>query len=286
MTPPPSVRDRGLVDDAIFVVIAFAFSWCFLLLLDSSRTTMTIATFGPTVAALALAAKHNGGRGVLTQLKRFISFRAPVLAYLLAWYLLPLVYFGVFKAFGFTTVGADDWTAFQTIVLFAPLNYTIGILVFATVGPHGEELGWRGYLLPRWRERFGEATSPLLVGLVWTAWHLPLFLNPAWVSAGVSFGFNIATYTITVVAISYAISFVSWISKNNLIVCILMHGVLNLSHTMLGGYEGTMHDDPKSDAIVLLIAAVGAAVIAGVLWQVIKRRRATAATATARPAVM
>ena len=275
-TTLPNPRDHGLADDALFVGIAYAFSWFFMLVPTSSLLMIGIATFGPTVAALVVAAKHGGGRGVVTQLKRFVSFRAPVLGYLLAWYLIPAVMFFVFYAAGGNITNASPWTVFQTIVLFAPLNYTFGVVMFGTVGPHGEELGWRGHLLPRWRERFGDALAPLLVGIVWTAWHLPMFMNPEWVSQGISFAFNFATYLGFAVGTSYAMAYVSWISKNNLIVCILMHGAVNISHSMMNAYEGTLKTSPTADAWLMLVTGILAAVLAGLLWKIVERRRARA----------
>ncbi len=44
------------------------------------------------------------------------------------------------------------------------------------VGPLPEEFGWRGYVLDRLQERFGALRSSLVLGVVWAAWHLPLFL--------------------------------------------------------------------------------------------------------------
>jgi membrane protease YdiL (CAAX protease family) len=51
------------------------------------------------------------------------------------------------------------------------------LLVMALVWPLmaaiGEEIGWRGYLLPRLEQRFGLLGAALLIGLVWGFWHLP-----------------------------------------------------------------------------------------------------------------
>lgn len=41
-----------------------------------------------------------------------------------------------------------------------------------------EEIGWRGFALPRLQERFGDLTIAFLMGLLWWAWHLPLYLDP------------------------------------------------------------------------------------------------------------
>ena len=40
----------------------------------------------------------------------------------------------------------------------------------------GEEAGWRGYLMPRLKERFGLLNGRLLGGVVWGVWHWPLML--------------------------------------------------------------------------------------------------------------
>jgi len=42
-------------------------------------------------------------------------------------------------------------------------------------GPLPEEISWRGYGLPRLRSRTGPLVSSILLGFVWTVWHLPLF---------------------------------------------------------------------------------------------------------------
>jgi membrane protease YdiL (CAAX protease family) len=47
------------------------------------------------------------------------------------------------------------------------------VLFLGIIGAAGEELGWRGYLLPKLRES-GVGRPFLLSGLVWALWHLPL----------------------------------------------------------------------------------------------------------------
>ncbi|HUF36421.1 MAG TPA: CPBP family intramembrane glutamic endopeptidase [Gemmatimonadales bacterium] len=40
-----------------------------------------------------------------------------------------------------------------------------------------EELGWRGFLLPRLQQRFSPLSASLILAPIWTFWHLPLFLT-------------------------------------------------------------------------------------------------------------
>ena len=48
-------------------------------------------------------------------------------------------------------------------------------IALGLVGPFLEELGWTGFALPRLRERYGVLTTGLVMGLLWAAWHFPLF---------------------------------------------------------------------------------------------------------------
>ena len=45
-------------------------------------------------------------------------------------------------------------------------------------GALGEELGWRGYLLPRIGQRFGDTAAAIVMASTWAAWHLPAFFTP------------------------------------------------------------------------------------------------------------
>lgn len=41
----------------------------------------------------------------------------------------------------------------------------------------GEEIGWRGYLLPNLLDTHRPLPALLRVGFIWAAWHLPLLLR-------------------------------------------------------------------------------------------------------------
>lgn len=66
----------------------------------------------------------------------------------------------------------------------AASNLVIGqVLIFVVLGPviniiptMGEELGWRGYLLPKLRMFFSDRAALILTGVIWGIWHLPIIV--------------------------------------------------------------------------------------------------------------
>ena len=55
---------------------------------------------------------------------------------------------------------------------------SIGYIAFLFIVSVIEETGWRGYAYPRLLESYNPTVSSLLIGLVWSLWHLPLFFIP------------------------------------------------------------------------------------------------------------
>lgn len=49
------------------------------------------------------------------------------------------------------------------------------LLIVLLVNGLGEEIGWRGFLLPHLQRRFGPLVGTLLLWPIWLGWHLPLF---------------------------------------------------------------------------------------------------------------
>ena len=62
---------------------------------------------------------------------------------------------------------------FLLIQAAAALSYAPFVNIFPSLG---EEIGWRGVMLPRVKERFGRRKGLLLGGVIWGAWHWPVML--------------------------------------------------------------------------------------------------------------
>ncbi|WP_371676036.1 lysostaphin resistance A-like protein [Streptomyces sp. NBC_01276] len=76
------------------------------------------------------------------------------------------------------------------------LHHSFALIAAAQlVGACGEEIGWRCFLQPLLRTRWGTLVSSVTVGVVWGAWHVPVFAQaPAYAA-----GFLVATVAMSVV---------------------------------------------------------------------------------------
>ena len=155
-----------------FIILVFLLPTPILLLLFVNlplEPILIYASWTPNIAAflvLGLILREKGG------IKQLISgwgkWRVGV-----KWYLISLS--PLFIAF--LTAGIYIMRGGKPSSPVQPLGFTllVSFILSIITGAAGEELGWRGFLLPRLQEKFNALTSTLIVGLIWALWHLPLW---------------------------------------------------------------------------------------------------------------
>lgn len=77
---------------------------------------------------------------------------------------------GIAASSGKTGLSVNNLLLIQllTVVVIGPIINIIPTL--------GEELGWRGYLLPKLRLLLSDRTALIVTGLIWGVWHLPVIV--------------------------------------------------------------------------------------------------------------
>lgn len=64
----------------------------------------------------------------------------------------------------------------QTLFLLQAVSALTYAPLLNTLAALGEEVGWRGALYPRLKERFGSVRGRLLGGVIWGVWHWPVMI--------------------------------------------------------------------------------------------------------------
>jgi len=138
--------------------------------------------WGFGVAAVIMTGLTLGRKEVIALLKRYLQWRVNWKWYLAAFLLEPLlIALGVYGNALITGV-APDFSKIMAYKLFgAGATLWLFVVPFFLIDiiTNGEEIGWRGYILPRLQAKYSALTSTLILGVVWGFWHLLKFL-PHW----------------------------------------------------------------------------------------------------------
>jgi membrane protease YdiL (CAAX protease family) len=175
-----------------------------------------IGIFAPSFVALGLTARADGRAGALALLRRSLQWRVSA-----RWYVFAAGYMAAIKlAVALVHRGATGaWPRFGNEAWYV----IVVAIVISTPAQAGEEIGWRGYALPRLAARFGLAGGGILLGIIWACWHLPLFFFPGADTYGQSF----PVWALGVTALSVAITWLYGHTNGSLLLVMLMHSAVN-----------------------------------------------------------
>jgi membrane protease YdiL (CAAX protease family) len=178
---------------------------------------LLLGTFTPGLAALVLAARSPGRNGAAALLERVFDGRIRA-----RWYVFAASYIAVIKltVAGMHRAATGAWPRFGPV----PWYLLVAATVWSTPFQAGEEIGWRGYALPRLAERIGLGGGSVLLGVVWAVWHLPLFfLFPEADTYGQSF----PLFLLQVTALSVAMAWLYSNARGSLLPVMLLHAAVN-----------------------------------------------------------
>ena len=88
----------------------------------------------------------------------------------------------------------------------------------------GEELGWRGYALPKLVKTRSPLVASLIIGVLWWLWHLPLFF----IAGTPQFNQPIAAFLVMTTAYSILLSWVVLHARGSVLIATLFHGAINI----------------------------------------------------------
>lgn len=198
---------------AAFFLLAYAITWPLAALTAVHLGFGLLGLFGPAAAAIIVSRASQGPAGVSTLFAKIRTWRVAPVWYAIV-FLLPLAVSGVVALIALALGRA-------TSVHLTPLS-PIGLVLFVLV--LGEELGWRGFALPRMIERFGVGRASLLLGVLWGFWHLPTFFLEGAPQAEVP----ILAYVAFTTALAGAFTWIWVHTRGSVLLATLFHGAVNL----------------------------------------------------------
>jgi uncharacterized protein len=178
-------NSRKASEAYVFLVSTLALSWCVFwgplalfkvpaisFVSDVKGPWWAIALFFtggfvPSLMGIFLTWKKQGIAGVRLFGKSIFQFKLGRCWYLITFLIITTGTVGqliINKLLGHT---------FNGNIFLAQFGSFLPLLI---IGPLSEEIGWRGYALPRLQTRWNPLASSLIIGLVWGLWHLPLFM--------------------------------------------------------------------------------------------------------------
>ena len=246
---------------AWFYLLAFSLSW--LGMISVVLVSRGIAPFyrpyflflsifyaiGPALAAVIVSQVAHGKTGIRGLLKGLSRWRfGPV------WYIVAVLGPAVLllaaqlitKLLGFSATIAMPQ---GDLSLYAILAFAINFLANTC-----EEIGWRGFALPRLQKRYNAVLATLIVGMLWALWHLPLIFLVGQPMAAYPF-----LWFIIIVADAFIYTWIYNSTKGSILLVAIFHGAGNIFEAFMTGVSPIAYAIVTCAVAIALIAVFGSA---------------------------
>lgn len=238
------VETRGWIQRhplVAYFLIAFAGAWALVIPLAMSTgfnmfpmpdpllmLLFVISAYpGPFLAALVVTRAVEGKEGVRRLWKRVFQFRAGFQWYLVALFIMMAIWLAAY-AIPYRGAPVRDLLAnpMLLVTVFLP---SVGFGLF--VPSLSEEIGWRGFALPRLQNQYGPLAGTLILGILHGLWHIPAlftaFMGPKQPD-------QVLPFIIAAAAGTFLYTWVYNNTRGSIWIAILMHSASNAASQMLG----------------------------------------------------
>jgi hypothetical protein len=179
-----------------------------------------VAVAAPTISATVVTALSDGRERLMALFARLFRWRFEV-----RWYAVVLIALPTAGWLAGRFAGAELRVASLDPTVLLPV-----LLAVMSTGPLCEELGWRGFALPRLLDRLSPFAASLLLGAVWGVWHLPSFFMSGFEQAAHS----LPLFLLLALFISILATWLFVRTGGSVLVTVLLHFAVNLCNYVLG----------------------------------------------------
>jgi membrane protease YdiL (CAAX protease family) len=237
--------DFSLRRVVLFYALAFAISWLIeipqaaaargLIDVEIPAALGFVSPLAPMLAAIVLSARAGGRLGVGKLLRPLLRWQVAWYWYVVALLMFPILALLAVSISAVAGGGTPDFSnAYVRSLSQLPSDLTPWLLLppfllFSLLASAPEEVGWRGFALPRLQRRLGAIVASLVVGVMWGLWHLPLFFQPASAQSGISFPLFFAGTLVTSILFTWVFNG----TGRSLLLVSLLHSSFNASNAFL-----------------------------------------------------
>jgi membrane protease YdiL (CAAX protease family) len=218
-----------------FFALAFGLAWAILVPMtlashglvpfpggNEALPLLIFMGYGPTIAAILVSAAVGGRAGVNALLKRLLIWRVGWRWWAAAIFLNGAIILGALSLYGLTGHAVPPLPAVGPALL---LDIVVTFLLVGLI--NGEEIGWRGFALPRLQERYGVPATVGVLGVMTALFHLPIFFTNGASAAGGQVGMAFLPFLVGLVLAAFLYVWLYRHTRGSLLIATAFHASAN-----------------------------------------------------------
>lgn len=209
----------------LYWLLAFAIAWALTLPPALAQMGVTSSSpfpwqvgvligLAPAIAAMIASAREGGARPFL---KSVLRPRGPAFVHALG-IVLPILALGV----AFLVNPAIPIQVDGSLAVFGLVWLVLAL---------GEEIGWRGYALPRLADRFGFWGGSAILGLIWCVWHFPRLLGSPFIPSLAVAVPLIGAFAVQIFVANFLLCWLFFRARRTVLAPTLFHATMNVIAT-------------------------------------------------------
>ena len=222
------------------------YSWVDTPLQFCMNIPFAVYILSPAIASYIILRKNNKIRNAREWLKNVFCPSKNVYSYLFVILGLVLYFFMHAMICGHVEMALPFYAFFLSL----PGNLFIGGL---------EEAGWSYLLWPELDRKFGYVLSCVFSGIIWIAWHIPLFFIPGTNHEGG--GINFGMFAVQCIGLRFFLGAICKISgENHVFMCVLFHTMFNAAFSVFGMMTGTWTGTVIANIVMIFVSIAAVAI--------------------------
>lgn len=239
VTKPSSSARESLIRSyplTSFFILAIGLTWIFMIIdaLGSQGILpfrlplplMIVMGYMPTVAAVIVVGRTRGREGVRALFRKLLIWRVGLRWFLFA--ILGVAVIDILSILFYNRIvpSADLPVLSDRLPAVPPLQMILSLVPMYIVITlvNGEELAWRGFATPQLQARYNALVASLIMGVIWTVFHLPLFFTRTGSSQS---DWPFASFLASTVAMTILYTWMLNHTRGSVLLAYLFHGAAN-----------------------------------------------------------